>query len=771
MSTTEATNVSEVQVAEEDPSYLLDPSRTGKNHISREEGGTIREPHIRILRKRRRKGKLSRPASTRSTDMDNGKQPDDVNQESLDVIECYIRYRDINGMIKIEPRDPSLAIGSDDSHAKRSTTWLTLTENANDKTNAGLESNPWTISIADQEVLNLLKETLKDYIEHTGKRKWDNKVVRLPEVWNPIVINWRRILEKQSSLPAETDERLRRRFNILLDMHQKIHPSLVRFQASRDTYTTIRFTDLGGLIIPGSLVVTNWLNLEFREAHEAPQVFKVSQLHYGSPTGPFMFTAWLWDWNGRSLVRTMYTFTIPPFDDYWAILRLPIYPVDFFVHGGKQGIDAIRSHEQYTTHKDGQAIFNRRRLFRKYTIDHRRAGPVLRYCGDIIKLQQLDKKPVLVKIDEEIVLDTENYVRRTGSRFLAEIPQSLSQICHCSLCEDDTTTSWRRAMMKDCPLEDNVNDLLLAPRVFGYALTRKTWCQFALDKIVVQDFSTNTGDEIYEKLVLPENMTKDELGDIQQLVTKHSLILLFHGHSGTGKTIFAESLAKASSKALFKVGMSDIGLDNLGTAERRLKEIFELATTWNVVLLMREKLQKYLKIGLMIYIRDEADFLLDARGDMNEGTLVKNALVSMLLREVEYFKGILIMTTNRVTAFDPAILSRIHHAVNFTQFTAAQKNEIWQLWLTELEKHGLCSDSHAIKQWVNKKKPKNLGQPLNGREIRNIFICAQTFAFERTGKDNKVSLEDIERATSYKYDFRRDTEAQRAKADVMHANR
>jgi hypothetical protein len=35
------------------------------------------------------------------------------------------------------------------------------------------------------------------------------------------------------------------------------------------------------------------------------------------------------------------------------------------------------------------------------------------------------------------------------------------------------------------PLEEkvDVNDLLLAPRVFGFALSRKIWCQFELNKI------------------------------------------------------------------------------------------------------------------------------------------------------------------------------------------------------------------------------------------------------------------------------------------------
>ncbi len=47
------------------------------------------------------------------------------------------------------------------------------------------------------------------------------------------------------------------------------------------------------------------------------------------------------------------------------------------------------------------------------------------------------------------------------------------------------------------------------------------------------------------------------------------------GHSGSGKTLYAESLAKACQLGLFKVG-TDIGLE-VAHAERRLRDIFELA--------------------------------------------------------------------------------------------------------------------------------------------------------------------------------------------------
>ena len=57
------------------------------------------------------------------------------------------------------------------------------------------------------------------------------------------------------------------------------------------------------------------------------------------------------------------------------------------------------------------------------------------------------------------------------------------------------------------------------------------------------------------------------------------------GPSGTGKTFCAEALASDSGKSLFKVGISDIGL-NAAEAEKNLRDIFELAEAWDVILLM-----------------------------------------------------------------------------------------------------------------------------------------------------------------------------------------
>lgn len=49
-----------------------------------------------------------------------------------------------------------------------------------------------------------------------------------------------------------------------------------------------------------------------------------------------------------------------------------------------------------------------------------------------------------------------------------------------------------------------------------------------------------------------------------------------------------------------------------------------------------------------------------------------NRLVTVVLRKLEYFQGILFLTTNRMIDFDEAILSRIHLIVKYEDLTSKQ---------------------------------------------------------------------------------------------------
>jgi hypothetical protein len=77
-----------------------------------------------------------------------------------------------------------------------------------------------------------------------------------------------------------------------------------------------------------------------------------------------------------------------------------------------------------------------------------------------------------------------------------------------------------------------------------------------------------------------------------------------------------------------KISVADVGVI-VESVEEKMKNYFELATMWNAVLLI-----------------DEADILLESRS-LEAGIIDRNAMVSVFLKILEYYEGILLLTTNR----------------------------------------------------------------------------------------------------------------------------
>ena len=61
-----------------------------------------------------------------------------------------------------------------------------------------------------------------------------------------------------------------------------------------------------------------------------------------------------------------------------------------------------------------------------------------------------------------------------------------------------------------------------------------------------------------------------------------------------------------------------------------------------------------------------------------------NLTYSHSLRHVEYYRGILFLTTNRVKAFDEAFLSRIHVALHFHELTKDARKQVWTAFLRKV---------------------------------------------------------------------------------------
>jgi AAA+ superfamily predicted ATPase len=72
----------------------------------------------------------------------------------------------------------------------------------------------------------------------------------------------------------------------------------------------------------------------------------------------------------------------------------------------------------------------------------------------------------------------------------------------------------------------------------------------------------------------------------------------------------------------------------------------------------------------------------------------RNGLVSVFLRYLEYFQGIIFFTTNRVTTFDDTFRSRITFAMKFDDLSINAKKKIWQTFLQKVPTEKKVSDKN-----------------------------------------------------------------------------
>lgn len=106
--------------------------------------------------------------------------------------------------------------------------------------------------------------------------------------------------------------------------------------------------------------------------------------------------------------------------------------------------------------------------------------------------------------------------------------------------------------------------------------------------------------------------------------------------------------------------------------------------------------------------------------------------VAVFLRVLEYYTGILFLTTNKVGAFDPAFKSRIHMHLYYPPLGEKQTLSIWKMNLerTLERKKTLIVDEKEIMDYAlsHFHKTSPLKANWNGRQIRNAFQTATALA-------------------------------------------
>ncbi len=178
----------------------------------------------------------------------------------------------------------------------------------------------------------------------------------------------------------------------------------------------------------------------------------------------------------------------------------------------------------------------------------------------------------------------------------------------------------------------------------------------------------------------------------------------FAGPPGTGKTICAEAVAFEIGKRLLIVRYAEMESLWAGETSKNVTAVFRLAQETDAVLFF-----------------DEADAIASRRfGSVTQGYQREaNAVVNVLLKELEEFDGVVIFATNLASNFDPAFERRIRTHILFEMPDAPAREEIWKVQL-HARKTPLADDVDF----------KTLAEKYNvaGGDIKNAVLKAAQIA-------------------------------------------
>jgi len=240
-------------------------------------------------------------------------------------------------------------------------------------------------------------------------------------------------------------------------------------------------------------------------------------------------------------------------------------------------------------------------------------------------------------------------------------------------------------------------------------------------------------DDAYSHLVYPEEQkdlvlsfvenhqsTKLEMDDV--IIGKgQGLVILLSGPPGTGKTLTAEAVADQSRRPFYHLQAEDLGI-NAALLGAKLKKIFEFATEWDAVILL-----------------DEADVFMAER---NPNDIARNELVSIFLRELEYYRGIIFLTTNLYDTIDPAFRSRVNIHLLFTPLPQASRLLVWKKFLERLPSVKGPDGPVSPLTSLDEEDLKELAKwQLNGREIKNAIKTVKSWCDCKEYEMNLTRLE------------------------------
>lgn len=211
------------------------------------------------------------------------------------------------------------------------------------------------------------------------------------------------------------------------------------------------------------------------------------------------------------------------------------------------------------------------------------------------------------------------------------------------------------------------------------------------------------------------------------------------------------------NRPLLSLTIADIGAAEI-TAEANLAKYLGLATKWGAIVLI-----------------DEAETFLTKR---KAGDFSRNSIVTAFLRALEYYRGMIFLTTNEPGRIDDAVSSRIHLAIEYRSLDKHKRQQIWLKHINQMQQQQdapswpkevprVTVDEITQNFITSETGVKNIESlKMSGRDIRNAFQTAVKLArFDAEAKARvanrpppktiKLESRHFEKAMKTKFDLKK----------------
>ena len=243
-------------------------------------------------------------------------------------------------------------------------------------------------------------------------------------------------------------------------------------------------------------------------------------------------------------------------------------------------------------------------------------------------------------------------------------------------------------------------------RVCAHADTRLVYPRVTLEDVVLPPALADQVEELVDG-ARHRRRVLEQWGIGQRLTYGTGISALFHGPSGTGKTLCAEAVAGELNLPLLRADASTLISRWMGDSERNVGQLFDDAKAEGAVIFL-----------------DEVDSLLRARNDQNH--IHDQRVVNTLLTRIESHSGIVLMATNFSGGLDDALSRRLTYNLAFPLPDETCRATIWR---------ALLPDKAPVADDVDFGRLARV--KLSGGEIKNAVFAA---AFRAARADGVITM-------------------------------